>query len=104
MATFYRELVTALHLALGSGGDQDRVEAAERLRSPSSQDCSDAGTRQAGFDVHGDLAGILAMPMRRPDTGRMGGFASKVSSGNPPPAKLAVIQGRPGKVHAAEIA
>lgn len=33
MATICREQVTALHLALGAGDDQDRAEAAERLRS-----------------------------------------------------------------------
>jgi site-specific DNA recombinase len=31
MASFYREQVAALHLALGIGGDQDRAEAAQRL-------------------------------------------------------------------------
>jgi site-specific DNA recombinase len=61
MATFYRAQVTALHLALGDGDDQDRAEAAERLRSLVSKIVLTPEDGGLVIDVHGDLAGILAI-------------------------------------------
>jgi site-specific DNA recombinase len=61
MASFYREQVTALHLALGAGDDQDRAEAAERLRSLINKIVLTPENGRLAIDVHGDLAGILAI-------------------------------------------
>ncbi len=61
MATFYREQVTSLHLALGTGEREDRTEAAERLRSLVSKIVLTPEDGQLAIDVHGDLAGILAI-------------------------------------------
>jgi hypothetical protein len=58
-ATFYGEHVTALHLALGAGDDQDRAEAAERLRSLVSKIVLTPEDGKLAIDVHGDLGGIL---------------------------------------------
>ena len=61
MASFYREQVAALHLALGIGGDQDRAEAAQRLRSLVSKIVLTPEDGKLAIDVHGDLAGILGI-------------------------------------------
>jgi site-specific DNA recombinase len=61
MATFYREQVAALHVALGAGEEEDRTEAAERLRSLVSKIVLTPEEGQLAVDVHGDLAGILAI-------------------------------------------
>jgi site-specific DNA recombinase len=61
MATFYREQVTALHLALGDAEGADRAEAAERLRSLVSKIVLTPEGGRLAIDVHGDLAGILAI-------------------------------------------
>jgi site-specific DNA recombinase len=61
MASFYREQVAALHLALSIGGDQDRAEAAQRLRSLVSKIVLTPEDGKLAIDVHGDLAGILGI-------------------------------------------
>jgi hypothetical protein len=61
MATFYREQVTALHLALGDAEGADRAEAAERLRSLVSKIVLTPEHGRLAIDLHGDLAGILAI-------------------------------------------
>jgi len=73
MATFYREQVTALHSALGDAEGADRVEAAERLRSLVSKIVLTPENGRLVIDVHGDLAGILAIAHRKaPRQGPMG--------------------------------
>ena len=61
MATFYRELVTALHVALGDDDYEGRTAAAERLRSLVDKIVLTPVDGKLAIDVHGDLAGILAI-------------------------------------------
>jgi hypothetical protein len=64
MATFYREQVTALHIALGNAGEADRAEAAERLRSLVSKIVLTPVGGRLAIDVHGDLTRILSIAHR----------------------------------------
>jgi site-specific DNA recombinase len=76
MATFYREQVTALHQALCAGNDQDRGEAAERLRSLVSKIVLTPEDGKLAIDVHGDLAGILTIAHAKgPPAGADGGVS-----------------------------
>jgi site-specific DNA recombinase len=61
MATFHREQVAALHSALGDTEGADRAEAAERLRSLVGKIILTPEDGRLVIDVHGDLAGILAI-------------------------------------------
>jgi site-specific DNA recombinase len=61
MATFYREQVAALHSALGDTEGADRAKAAERLRSLVGKIVLTPEDGRLVIDVHGDLAGILAI-------------------------------------------
>jgi site-specific DNA recombinase len=75
MANFYREQVTALHLALGKGGGQDRADAADRLRSLVSKIILTPEDGGLTVDVQGDLAGILAIAHGAHPTGPHDCFA-----------------------------
>ena len=77
MATFYREQVTALHLALGDGNDQDRTEAAERLRSLVDKIVLTPEYGKLVIHVHGDLAGILAIAHSKAPSAGADGAASQ---------------------------
>ena len=61
MATFYREQVTALHVALGDDDGEGRAAAAERLRTLVDKIVLTPVDGKLAIDVHGDLAGILAI-------------------------------------------
>ena len=65
MATFYREQVAALHLALGSAEGPDLAEAGECLRSLVGKIVLTPENGKLALDVHGDLAGILAIARAR---------------------------------------
>jgi hypothetical protein len=77
MASFYREQVTGLHLVLGDGDDKDRAEAAERLRSLVSKIVLTPEDGTLAIDVHGDLAGILAIAHATPPSARSDGAPSE---------------------------
>jgi site-specific DNA recombinase len=70
MATFYREQVAALHSALGDTEGADRAEAAERVRSLVGKIVLTPEDGRLVIDVHGDLAGILAIAHGERSTGR----------------------------------
>ncbi len=61
MATFYREQVAALHVALGDEDGEGRAAAAERLRTLVDKIILTPVDGKLAIDVHGDLAGILAI-------------------------------------------
>jgi site-specific DNA recombinase len=61
MATFYREQVAALHVALGDEDGEGRAAAAERLRTLVDKIVLTPVDGKLAIDVHGDLAGILAI-------------------------------------------
>jgi hypothetical protein len=93
MATFYREQVTALHSVLGDAEGADRAEAAERLRSLVSKIVLTPEDGRLAIDVHGDLAGILAIA---PGKGPNGAAAqAKPNAGNRGPQSLLKHKGRP---------
>jgi site-specific DNA recombinase len=96
MATFYREQVTALHLALGN--DHDRGEAAERLRSLVSKIVLTPEDGRLAIDVHGELAGILAIAHGNAPPAGADGAASqaKLVAGTRGHNNLLKHKGRPG--------
>ena len=107
MATFYREQVTALHSALGDAEGADRVEAAERLRSLVSKIVLTPENGRLVIDVHGDLAGILAIAHRKAPPARTDGAVSRAlpNAGNHGQHSLPKHKGRPwGAADVAEIA
>src|SRR5262249_13809859 len=105
MATFYREQVTALHLALGAGNDQDRAEAAERLRSLVSKIVLTPEDGELAIDVHGDLAGILAMAHAKAPSVDANGVAAQATPVAGTRGTLLKHKGRPGTAaRVAEIA
>jgi site-specific DNA recombinase len=61
MATFYREQVAALHVALGDEHGEGRDAAAERLRTLVDKIILTPVDGKLAIDVHGDLGGILAI-------------------------------------------
>ncbi len=61
MATFYREQVTALHQALGEGDPANWTIAAEGIRTLVSKIALTPVDGKLTIDVHGELAGILAI-------------------------------------------
>jgi site-specific DNA recombinase len=61
MATFYREQVTALHLALGDCDPANWRVAAEGIRTLVSKIALTPVDGKLTIDVHGELAGILAI-------------------------------------------
>jgi site-specific DNA recombinase len=97
MATFYREQVAALHLALGAGEEEDRTEAAERLRSIVSKIVLTPEDGQLAVDVHGDLAGILAIAQAKVSSAGAGEAISQVKlvAGNRSQLNLQKKKGRP---------
>ena len=103
MATFYREQVTALHLALGDAEGTDRAEAAERLRSLVSKIVLTPEDGRLAIDVHGDLAGILAIAHGKGPKGTVA--QAKPNAGNRGQHSLQKHNGRPwGTADVAEIA
>jgi DNA invertase Pin-like site-specific DNA recombinase len=96
MATFYREQVTALHLALGAGDDQDRAEAAERLRSLLSKIVLTPEDGKLAIDVHGDLAGILAIARAKGPSVAADGVVSQAKPVAGTRSRQLKHQGRPG--------
>jgi site-specific DNA recombinase len=98
MATFYREQVTALHLALGAGDDHDRAEAAERIRSLVSKIVLTPEDGDLVIDVHGDLAGILAIAhaKSRPAGADGGLLQAELAGGARGHHNLLRRKGRPG--------
>jgi site-specific DNA recombinase len=107
MATFYREQVTALHLALGDAEGADRVEAAERLRSLVSKIVLTPENGRLVIDVYGDLAGILAIAHGKAPPARTDGAVSRAlpNAGNDGQHSLPKHKGRPwGAADVAEIA
>jgi site-specific DNA recombinase len=104
MATFYRGQVTALHLALGAGDDQDRAQAADRLRSLVSKIVLTPEDGKLAIDVHGDLAGILAIAHAKAPPGSVNGVVSQAKSvaGSRSQHNLHKHKGRPGE--AADVA
>jgi len=107
MASFYREQVAALHLALGIGGDQDRAEAAQRLRSLVSKIVLTPEDGKLAIDVHGDLAGILGIAhAKAPPAGADGlVLQAKLVAETGRPRNLRTDKGRPRRAaDAAELA
>ena len=98
MATFYREQVAALHLALGAGDDQDRAEAAERLRSLVSKIVLTPEEGKLAIDVHGNLAGILTIAHTKALPVGADGVVSqaKLGAGTRDKHNLLKHKGRPG--------
>lgn len=98
MATFYREQVTALHLALGADDDQDRAEAAERLRSLVSKIILTPEDGDLAIELQGDLAGILAIAhAKSPSAGPDGGILqAELVAGTRGHQNLAETQRPPG--------
>jgi site-specific DNA recombinase len=101
------EQVTALHSALGDGEEADRVEAAERLRSLVSKIVLTPEDGRLVIDVHGDLAGILAIAHGKAPPARTDGAVSRAlpNAGNHGQHGLPKRKGRPwGAADGAEIA
>jgi site-specific DNA recombinase len=98
MATFYREQVTALHVTLGGSDDRDRAEAAERLQSLVSKIVLMPEDGKLAIDVHGDLAGILAIAHASTPLMAAEGLVSQAKpiAGTRRHHKLLNREGRPG--------
>jgi site-specific DNA recombinase len=107
MASFYREQVAALHLTLSIGGDQDRAEAAQWLRSLVSKIVLTPEDGALAIDVHGDLAGILGIAhAKAPPAGDDGlVLQAKLVAETGCPQNLRTHKGRPRRAaDAAELA
>lgn len=106
MATFYREQVSGLHLALGADEEEDRTEAADRLRALVSKIVLTPENGRLAIDVQGDLAGILAIAQAKtPPAGVDGISQAKLVAGTRSQLNLPKNKGRPGgAADAAELA
>jgi site-specific DNA recombinase len=107
MATFYRDQVAALHLALGDGDDASRAVAAERLRTLVSKIVLTPEGGKLTIDVHGDLAGILTIAHAKASAGEADGdLPSQLAKGSRSRTNMPKSKSRPpqGAADAAELA
>jgi site-specific DNA recombinase len=80
MASFYRQQVAgaAPGVNLSAGEGEDRTEAAERLHSLVSKIVPTPEDGRLAIDVHGDLAGILAIAHAKAPSARADGAFQQV--------------------------
>jgi DNA invertase Pin-like site-specific DNA recombinase len=105
MAIFYREHVAALHLALGNADGPDQAKASECLRSLVSKIVLTPENGRLAIDVHGDLAGILAIAHARDPQRAVCGIPSQAGPQSSHPCHVPRHKGRPrGAADVAEIA
>jgi hypothetical protein len=101
MATYYREQVAALHVALGEEDGEGRAAAAQRLRTLVDKIILTPVDGKLAMDVHGDLAGILAIAhekasrAEKEDASQAPPFSRRSADSIRPKTKAAPLRGRP---------